>query len=221
RSRLDLHGRRRRDARERRLADDGVLDARRRAVRRRQLLPTGAAARHACVPPGAQLDCGGVARPARQRARVGTKASRLHPLVCDGFHRYAVDRTWLTPHFEKMLYDNAQLATSYLHGFVVHGKDRYRRVVEETVGYMLRELALDGGGFASAQDADTNGVEGLTFTWKRSEGIADELLHHFEHDRFIIRGQLDAELRERLFAEREQRPKPARDDKAIASWNGL
>jgi uncharacterized protein YyaL (SSP411 family) len=148
-------------------------------------------------------------------------AGGMYDVVGGGFHRYAVDRTWLTPHFEKMLYDNAQLAVSYLHGFVVHGKERYRKVTEETVGYMLRELALDGGGFASAQDADTDGVEGLTFTWKRGEEVPDELLHHFEHDRFIVRGELDEDLRARLFEEREQRKKPLRDDKAIASWNGL
>ena len=148
-------------------------------------------------------------------------AGGMYDLVGGGFHRYSVDRTWLTPHFEKMLYDNAQLATCYLHGHLVHGKEQYRRVVEDTVDYMLRELLLDGGAFASAQDADTDGVEGLTFTWTRQDGIPDELLHHFEHDRFIIRGELDEALRARLFAEREQRPKPLRDDKAIASWNGL
>jgi uncharacterized protein YyaL (SSP411 family) len=148
-------------------------------------------------------------------------AGGMYDLVGGGFHRYAVDRTWLTPHFEKMLYDNAQLAVCYLHGFVVHGKERYREVAEETIGYMLRELALDGGGFASAQDADTDGVEGLTFTWQRGHGIPDELLHHFEHDRFILRGELDEGLRTRLFEERERRKKPLRDDKAIASWNGL
>jgi uncharacterized protein YyaL (SSP411 family) len=148
-------------------------------------------------------------------------AGGMYDLVGGGFHRYAVDRTWLTPHFEKMLYDNAQLAVCYLHGFLVHGKERYRNVTEETIGYMLRELALDGGGFASAQDADTDGVEGLTFTWQRGEAIPDQLLHHFEHDRFILRGELHEELRARLFEEREQRKKPLRDDKAIASWNGL
>jgi uncharacterized protein len=148
-------------------------------------------------------------------------AGGMYDLVGGGFHRYAVDRKWLVPHFEKMLYDNAQLVACYLHGHAVHGTERYRQVVEETVEYMLRELALEGGGFASAQDADTDGVEGLTFTWKRSDGIPDELLHHFEHDRFVLRGELGPELRARLFAEREQRPKPARDDKAIASWNGL
>jgi uncharacterized protein YyaL (SSP411 family) len=148
-------------------------------------------------------------------------AGGMYDLVGGGFHRYAVDRTWLTPHFEKMLYDNAQLAVAYPHGYVVHGKERYRAVAQETIEYMLRELALDGGGFASAQDADTDGVEGLTFTWKRRDDVPDELLHHFEHDRFILRGELDEELRSRLFEEREQRKKPLRDDKAIASWNGL
>jgi uncharacterized protein YyaL (SSP411 family) len=148
-------------------------------------------------------------------------AGGMYDLLGGGFHRYSVERTWLVPHFEKMLYDNAQLASCYLHGFLVHGKARYREVVEETIGYMLRELALDGGGLASAQDADTAGVEGLTFTWKRSDGVPDGLLHHFEHDRFVLRGALEPELRERLFAEHERRPKPLRDDKAIASWNGL
>jgi hypothetical protein len=148
-------------------------------------------------------------------------AGGMYDLVGGGFHRYSVNPTWLVPHFEKMLYDNALLASCYLHGFLVHGNPRYRQVAEETIEYMLRELSLDGGGFASAQDADTDGVEGLTFTWTRSEGVPDALLHHFEHDRFIIRGALAAELRARLFEEREQRPKPARDDKAIASWNGL
>ena len=77
------------------------------------------------------------------------------------------------------------------------------------------------GGFASAQDADTDGVEGLTFTWTEEEGAPAELLEPFEHGRSIIRGELDEETRARLLAIREQRPKPLRDDKAIASWNGL
>jgi uncharacterized protein YyaL (SSP411 family) len=148
-------------------------------------------------------------------------AGGMYDLVGGGFHRYSVDRQWLVPHFEKMLYDNALLASCYLHGFLVHGNPRYRDVAEATLEYMLRELALEGDGFASAQDADTDGVEGLTFTWTRADGIPDRLLHHFEHDRFVIRGELEPDLRARLFEERELRPKPARDDKAIASWNGL
>ncbi len=151
----------------------------------------------------------------------GMAAGGMYDLVGGGFHRYSVDERWLVPHFEKMLYDNAQLAVAYLHGYLVLGKSRYREVVVETLDYVLRELALDGGGFASAQDADTDGVEGLTFTWARGEGAPDELLQPFEDERFVLRGELNARTRERLFALRERRPKPARDDKAIASWNGL
>jgi uncharacterized protein len=148
-------------------------------------------------------------------------AGGMYDLLGGGFHRYSVDRTWLVPHFEKMLYDNALLASVYLHTWVVTGEERYRRVVEETLDYVLRELALPEGGFASAQDADTEGVEGLTFTWTAEDGVPEELLHPFEEGRSIIRGELDEEVRQRLFELREQRPKPLRDDKAIASWNGL
>ena len=148
-------------------------------------------------------------------------AGGMYDLLGGGFHRYSVDRQWLVPHFEKMLYDNALLAPAYLHAWVVTGEDRYRRVAEETLDYLLRELLLPGGGFASAQDADTDGVEGLTFTWTAEDGVREELLQPFEHGRSIIRGELDEDERRRLFEIREQRPKPARDDKAIAAWNGL
>jgi uncharacterized protein len=148
-------------------------------------------------------------------------AGGMYDLVGGGFHRYSVDRIWLVPHFEKMLYDNALLASVYLHAWVVTGEERYRRIVEQTLDYVLRELALPEGGFASAQDADTKGVEGLTFTWTPDEDVPAELLEPFEHGRSIIRGDLDEELRARLFEIREQRPKPLRDDKSIASWNGL
>ena len=148
-------------------------------------------------------------------------AGGMYDLVGGGFHRYSVDRQWLVPHFEKMLYDNALLVPVYLHGWLVTGNDRYREVATETLDYMLRELALDEGGFASAEDADTDGVEGLTYTWTEDDNVPHDLLHPFEHGRLIIRGALDPELRARLFEERERRRKPLRDDKAIASWNGL
>jgi hypothetical protein len=151
----------------------------------------------------------------------GMAAGGMYDLLGGGFHRYSVDERWLVPHFEKMLYDNALLAPAYLHAWLVTGKERYRDVAVETIEYMLRELLLPEGGFASAQDADTDGVEGLTFTWTAEEGVPAELLQPFEDGRSIIRGELDEELRARLFAERELRPKPLRDDKAIASWNGL
>jgi uncharacterized protein YyaL (SSP411 family) len=145
----------------------------------------------------------------------------MYDLVGGGFHRYSVDREWLIPHFEKMLYDNALLVPAYLHAWVVTANKRYRKVVEQTCEYMLRELRLAEGGFASAQDADTDGVEGLTYTWTEEDDVPRELLHPFEHGRFVLRGDLDEETRARLFAERELRPKPLRDDKAVASWNGL
>jgi uncharacterized protein YyaL (SSP411 family) len=145
----------------------------------------------------------------------------MYDLVGGGFHRYSVDREWLIPHFEKMLYDNALLVPVYLHALVVTGDERYRKVVEQTCDYLLRELRLPEGGFASAQDADTDGVEGLTYTWTEEDDVPRELLHPFEHGRFVLRGELDDQTRARLLAEREQRPQPLRDDKAVASWNGL
>ena len=155
----------------------------------------------------------------------GMAAGGMYDVVGGGFHRYSVDDRWLVPHFEKMLYDNALLASTYLHAWVVTGRDRYREVVEETIGYMLRELALPGGGLASAQDADTDGVEGLTYTWTPEEaaeaGISNELLEPFEDGRFIVRGALDPDLRAGVLALRAERLQPFRDDKAVASWNGL
>ncbi|MGZ4301540.1 MAG: thioredoxin domain-containing protein [Gaiellaceae bacterium] len=148
-------------------------------------------------------------------------AGGMYDLVGGGFHRYSVDRQWLVPHFEKMLYDNALLVPVYLHGWLVTGNERYREIATETLDYILRDLALEEGGFASAEDADTDGVEGLTYTWTEEDDVPEELLHPFEHGRFIIRGALGPDLRARLFDERERRRKPLRDDKAIASWNGL
>ena len=155
----------------------------------------------------------------------GMAAGGMYDVVGGGFHRYSVDERWLVPHFEKMLYDNALLASAYLHGWVVTGKPRYREIVEETLAYLLRELALPDGGFASAQDADTAGTEGLTYTWSEDEardaGIPFELLELFEDGRSIVRGELSREQRVRALAIRSARPQPSRDDKAIASWNGL
>jgi len=155
----------------------------------------------------------------------GMAAGGMYDVVGGGFHRYSVDDRWLVPHFEKMLYDNAVLAATYLHAWLVTGKERYREVVEETLDYLLREMLLPGGGLASAQDADTDGVEGLTYTWTEEEaaaaGIPRDLLAPFEHGRLIVRGELDQARRAHLLEERSRRPQPFRDDKALASWNGL
>ncbi len=167
-------------------------------------------------------------------------AGGMYDQLGGGFHRYSVDRVWLVPHFEKMLYDNALLAAAYLHAWIVTSEARYRRVVEETLDYLVREMRLPDGGFASAQDADTAGVEGLTYTWTPDEiasilarDEADAVIRRFgltDAGNFEGRNVLHladeaaavpATALERLLGERNRREQPLRDDKALAAWNGL
>jgi uncharacterized protein YyaL (SSP411 family) len=100
-----------------------------------------------------------------------TKMARggMYDQLGGGFHRYSVDGQWLVPHFEKMLYDNGQLASLYLHGWLATGDAEYRRICEETLDYILREMTHASGGFFSAQDADSEGVEGKFFVWTPEE----------------------------------------------------
>ena len=160
-----------------------------------------------------------------------------------GFHRYAVDRVWLVPHFEKMLYDNASLASAYLHAWQLTGTPRYREVVEETLDYLLRRMLLPGGGIASAEDADTDGHEGLTYVWTPDEiravlsaeqAAAIERAYGVEpggnfegksilHD--VGAANVDREVlleaRQALRETRDRRPQPFMDDKVVVAWNGL
>ena len=175
----------------------------------------------------------------------------IHDQLGGGFHRYSTDPVWLVPHFEQMLYDNAQLARVYLHAWAQTGEDRYRDVATGTLDYMIRELTTADGAFAASQDADTEGIEGLTFVWTAAEirevlgdgadpflaayGVTDEgnwegrtILSRVWPDIHTPPPRDDAALeaglatsRARLLARRSERPQPARDDKALAAWNGL
>jgi len=160
-----------------------------------------------------------------------------------GFARYSVDGEWVVPHFEKMLYDNALLLRVYLHLWRETGSSFARRIAVETADFLIRDLRTPEGGFAAALDADTNGVEGLTYAWTEAQLVdvlgsddgpwAADLLGvtaegTFEHGASVL--QLGADpsdvdrwsaLRLRLLSARGRRPQPARDDKIVAAWNGL
>jgi uncharacterized protein len=161
--------------------------------------------------------------------------------VGGGFSRYSVDAQWRVPHFEKMLYDNALLARAYLHGFQASGDEILRRTCEETLDWALREMRAPEGGFYSALDADSEGVEGKFYVWTLDElratlgDDADAAIAWFgatENGNFEGANILEsrgpeppAEQRERiratLLAAREQRVWPGLDDKRLAAWNAL
>ena len=167
----------------------------------------------------------------------------IHDQLAGGFARYSVDARWVVPHFEKMLYDNALLLRAYLHLWRATGAQWARRVADATAAFLVRDLGTPEGGFASALDADTEGVEGLTYVWTPTELV--EVLGEddgrwaaavfevtdagtFEHGTSTLQLLRDvddptrlAAVRERLTAARAQRPQPARDDKVVTAWNGL
>jgi uncharacterized protein YyaL (SSP411 family) len=104
-----------------------------------------------------------------ERSLYAMASGGIHDQVGGGFHRYSTDARWLVPHFEKMLYDNAQLARAYVHAFALTGNPRHARVAGRTLDYLRREMTVPEGLFAASQDADTGGVEGATYTWTRAE----------------------------------------------------
>ena len=168
-----------------------------------------------------------------------------------GFHRYSVDDHWLVPHFEKMLYDNALLARAYVRAATVTDDPRWREIAEQTLDYLTREMQLPGGGFAAAQDADSPGGEGAFFVWTPEEisavlppDQARAVIWRFGvtsggnfEGRSILFAALPLVMLERelgtdpapllaeatatLYARRQQRSAPVRDEKLIAAWNGL
>jgi uncharacterized protein len=160
-----------------------------------------------------------------------------------GFARYSVDAVWLVPHFEKMVYDNALLARAYLHGWQVLGHERYRRVCEETLDWMLGEMRGPEGGFYSALDADSEGQEGRFYVWtptqiravlgKGAEAVIDfygvSERGNFDGANILhLVGGVDAEeppglpeARQALYEARAKRVWPSLDDKRLSAWNAL
>ena len=181
-------------------------------------------------------------------------AGGIYDQLGGGFHRYSVDERWLVPHFEKMLYDNAQLVGCYVDAYLVTKNENYARVARETVEYVLRDMTDPSGGFYSTEDADSEGEEGKFYVWTPAEVAAvlgperAEIFNYvydvtdagnFEHKNILnlpktiemcaqlkrinpaqLKVQL-AEDRAKLFAEREKRVRPGRDDKVLVAWNGL
>ncbi|MFG2350412.1 thioredoxin domain-containing protein [Streptomyces phaeochromogenes] len=174
----------------------------------------------------------------------------IYDQLAGGFARYSVDREWVVPHFEKMLYDNALLCRVYAHLWRSTGSDLARRVALETADFMVRELRTNEGGFASALDADSDDgsgrhVEGAYYVWTPAQlvevlgeqdaelaadyfGVTEE--GTFEEGASVLQlpqseGVFDAEriasIRARLLEARGERPAPGRDDKVVAAWNGL
>ena len=164
-----------------------------------------------------------------------------------GFSRYSTDRKWLVPHFEKMLYDNAGLAVAYLEAYQATGKKQYGEVARQIFEYVLRDMTSPEGGFYSAEDADSEGVEGKFYVWSPKEiteilgedaavefngyyGINEKgnfeeksipnLLHNEEAFDKITANPVE-DYRKKVFEAREKRIHPHKDDKILTSWNGL
>jgi uncharacterized protein YyaL (SSP411 family) len=169
-------------------------------------------------------------------------AGGIYDQIGGGFHRYSTDDHWLVPHFEKMLYDNALLCRVYLQAYSVTRKGEYADIAESTIDYVLREMQSKSGGFYSTQDADSEGEEGKYYVWSADQikkamgpsesnslaeyyGVSAE--GNFDGKNILHRASIDPFPEEIkagnkiLMAEREKRVKPGRDEKILASWNGL
>ncbi len=170
-------------------------------------------------------------------------AGGIYDQLDGGFARYSVDEGWVVPHFEKMLYDNALLLGLYTRLALRTGRHRYRVVAQQTADFLLNRLRTEAGGFAASLDADTEGVEGLTYAWTPAQltevlGETDgawaaevfgvTLEGTFEHGSSTLRLRSEPQdderfhdVSRRLLEARLTRPQPGRDDKVITAWNGL
>jgi uncharacterized protein len=204
-------------------------------------------------PPASALElllARGVTAPV-ERTLDAMMAGGIYDQIGGGFSRYSVDAEWLVPHFEKMLYDNALLARAYLHGWQMLGHERYRRICEETLDWVLREMRGPEGGFYSALDADSEGEEGRFYVWTPTQIRSalsstpntfstqemENVLAYYgvsETGNFEGRSVLHlaagveapeperlGEARAALYEARAERVRPGLDDKRLASWNGL
>ncbi|MGV9775565.1 thioredoxin domain-containing protein, partial [Streptosporangium sp. NPDC003464] len=186
--------------------------------------------------PGADTATAMAGRTLEAMARGG-----IYDQLGGGFARYSVDAGWVVPHFEKMLYDNALLLRVYAHWWRLTGSALGRRVAVETADWLLAEMRTPEGGFASALDADSEGVEGKFYAWTPEEihevlGEEDgawavalyEVTGTFEHGTSVLQLLSDpddaeraARVRAALLSARARRVRPGRDDKVVAAWNGL
>lgn len=187
---------------------------------------------------------------AASRSMVDTTLERmarsgLYDQLGGGFHRYSTERTWTVPHFEKMLYDNAQLVEIYATAHETNPTPLYQRVVVETLEFLQRDMTAPDGGFYAAIDADSEGVEGRYYVWTNEQlsaalpATADLALArqvwrlddppNFEESAWVLTAAAPSEvpdeklsdLRQRLLTARSQRPRPAVDTKVLTAWNGL
>ena len=181
-------------------------------------------------------------------------AGGIYDQIGGGFSRYSTDAEWLVPHFEKMLYDNAQLLDLYLDAYLVSGEARFAEVARDIIRYVVRDMTSPEGGFYSAEDADSEGKEGKFYCWTRSElaslltpdefKVADKYFGVTEAGNFVDHSDpqplphqnvlsiaqpklakaeepLLNSARKKMFDARSKRVRPHRDDKVLASWNGL
>ncbi|MDO8725810.1 MAG: thioredoxin domain-containing protein [Candidatus Methanoperedens sp.] len=194
-----------------------------------------------------------------ERTLLALSMGGIYDHVGSGFHRYSTDAGWIVPHFEKMLYDQALLAMAYTEAYQATGNDEFKRTAREIFTYVLRDMTSPEGGFYSAEDADSEGVEGRFYVWAEEEidsilGEDSELMKKVfgidKHGNFREKGsssgknilhlsktlpELEADLKlsaqeilrrmsdakQKLFAARENRVHPGKDDKILADWNGL
>jgi uncharacterized protein len=175
-------------------------------------------------------------------------AGGMYDQIGGGFARYSTDDYWLVPHFEKMLYDNALLTRVYLHAFLVTGEPRYRRIVEETIEYVMRDLRHPDGGFFSAEDADSEGIEGKFYLWSLEEitevcgddadtvvryygvteggNFVDPHTHYSGNILYVVDRTAEPSPavlrgRDRLLTRRSRRIRPGLDDKVLLAWNAM